>query len=245
MKDLKLNQIIAIEKGIKSRNCSTISNLYKTVQKPDLFNGFNKTYRPKNIEDETYPDEKKKVVFLSKEILKEFSDSMTELFNITATKDVGNCKAFGDIIIDGDILIEKVPASNLLFLEKQINDIKTFIENIPVLDVAEDWNEDVNSNIYKTEKVTNNKTKKVQKPIVLYEATDRHPAQTQMINEDVTVGYWDTIKHSGALPLPLKKGMLEKINKLTKAVKFAREEANNTIVENVEIGEKIFKYLLG
>jgi len=240
----KLNQIIAVEKGIKGRNCSVISDLYKKIQKSDLFNGFSKKYRPKDEEGEKYPPESKKVIFNTNQILEEFNHSMVELFDITATKDWTNCNAFGDVVIDGKILLEKVPASYLLFLEKQINDIKTFIENLPVLDESEDWDKDVNSGLYKTNSISTHKTKKVQKPIVLYEATDKHVAQTQLITEDMTVGYWDTIKNSGSMPQPEKKILIDKVNKLSKAVKFAREEANSTIVNDKKIGEKLFNFLL-
>ncbi len=36
----KLNQIIAIEKGIKSKAYAHVTELHKACQKPDLFNGF-------------------------------------------------------------------------------------------------------------------------------------------------------------------------------------------------------------
>jgi hypothetical protein len=48
----KLNQIIAVLKGIKSRDTKTVSELYHAAQKPDLFNGFSKNYRPINEEGE-------------------------------------------------------------------------------------------------------------------------------------------------------------------------------------------------
>lgn len=32
------------------------------------------------------------------------------------------------------------------------------------------------------------------------EATDKHPAQVEVYHEDVPVGYWTTVKFSGALP---------------------------------------------
>jgi hypothetical protein len=59
----KLNQIIAIEKGIKSRVSSELTKLYKTVQKPDLFNGFSKIYQKKDEESEDLPPEQKRVQF--------------------------------------------------------------------------------------------------------------------------------------------------------------------------------------
>jgi hypothetical protein len=37
--------------------------------------------------------------------------------------------------------------------------------------------------------------------------------------------------------------MLERVERLQKAVKFAREECNTREVEQVKVGEKIFTYL--
>lgn len=240
----KLNQIIAIEKGVKSRLYSTITDLNKASQKPDLFNGFVKTYRKKDEDGEDYPQERKKVQMRADESLEQVSKALTELFDISATKDWANCHAAADVYINGEKLIENAPTTYLLFLEKQINDIRTFVENLPVLDESEDWMKDDNSGLYKTIPTPTHKTKKIQRPIVLSEATKEHPAQTQLITEDVTVGYWDTVKHSGALPMPRKKQILERIEELSKAVKFAREQANNAEAADQKIGAKIFKYLL-
>lgn len=43
----KLNQVIAVEKGVKSRDHSEVSALYKLAQKPELFNGANRVFRKK------------------------------------------------------------------------------------------------------------------------------------------------------------------------------------------------------
>lgn len=240
----KLNQIIAIEKGIKSRVYSTITELNKASQKPELFNGFVKTYRKKDEEGEEYPQERKKVQMKTEDSLDQISNALTELFDISATRDWANCHAVADVIINGEKLIENAPTPFLLFMEKQINDIRTFVENLPVLDESEDWLKDDNSGLYKTSAIPTHKTKKVQRPIVLSEATKEHPAQTQLITEDVTVGYWDTLKHSGALPAPRKKEIIERIEEFSKAVKFAREQANAAEVVKQQVGSKIFKFLL-
>ncbi len=239
----KLNQVIAIEKGIKSRSYATVSDLHKISLKPDLFNGFTKTYQKKDEEGEDYPQEKKKVIHTAVEQIDGLCTTLTEMFDITATKDYANCNALADIIVEGKCLASGVPATFLLFLEKQINDIRSFVEALPVLDESEDWTFDVNSGQYKTETTTTHKSKKVQKPIVLSEATKEHPAQTQLISDDVLVGYWNTVKYSGALPVPIKQGILTRIEKFSSAVKCAREEANNVEASNVNIGNNILQYI--
>lgn len=240
----KLNQIVAVEKSVKSRVYGEITEMHKASQKAELFNGFVKTYRKKDEEGEDYPAERKKVQQSADAMLAQAATQLTELFDVTATKDWGNCHALADVIVEGQTLIKDAPVPFLLFLEKQITDLRTFVEKIPALDETDDWTRDENSGLFKTAAIATQRTKKVQRPVVLYEATKEHPAQTSMITEDVVVGYWDTIKHSGALPLPRKQQLLERIENLSKAVKFAREQANSANADNQEIGRKIFDYLL-
>lgn len=240
----KLNQVIAVEKGVKSRVYGEITDMHKSSQKPDLFNGFVKNYRKKDEEGEDHPPERKKVQLSADSLLARASSLLGELFDVTATKDWANCHAFADVVVDGQTLIKNAPVPHLLFLEKQITDLHTFIDKLPVLDEADDWTKDENTGLYKTMPIATHRTKKVQKPIVLYEATKEHPAQTQMITEDVIVGYWDTVKHSGALPAPRKQLLLERVEKIAKAVKYAREQANAAECEDQKTGKAIFDFLL-
>ena len=61
--------------------------------------------------------------------------------------------------------------------------------------------------------------------------------------EDIVVGYWKTVKFSGALPASRVKELLDRVEKLQQAVKFAREEANGIEVQDKRVGETLFSYL--
>lgn len=240
----KLNQVVAVEKGVKSRVYAEFSEMHKQSQKPDLFTGFAKNYRKRDEEGEEYPPERKKVQLVAGTMLAQAATLLTELFDVTATKDWANCHARADVTVDGEVLLAQVPVPFLLFLEKQLSDLHTFVDKIPTLDESDDWQDDPNSGLFKTAAIPTQRTKKVQRPVVMYEATKEHPAQTQLITEDVTVGYWDTVKHSGALPIPRKALLLERLEALSKAVKFAREQANAADAPEQNVGRKIFEYLL-
>jgi hypothetical protein len=241
---MKLNQIIAVEKGIKARSYAELTELNKAIQKPDLFNGFAKSYQPKDEDGESLPSENKRVQFVATEVLRSVERGLGELMEITARKDWTNCSAKADVMIDGATVIAGAPVSFLLFLEKQLTDVRTFVGNLPVLDAAEDWTKDANSGLYKTGAVQTHRTKKVVKPIVLYPATPEHPAQTNVITEDVIAGFWATVKQSGAMPKPVKVSILERIEKLLRAVKEAREDANIQDESlTPPIGAAVFGYL--
>lgn len=240
----KLNQTIAIEKGIKSRVYGEITKLNKVAQKTALFDGFAKDYEPVSEGEISYPPEKQRVQQRASLLIQEAGEKLTELFDVTATKDYSNCSTSADVTVDGTVLLTGAPATYLLFLEKQLNDIHKFVDNMPTLDPSYDWTKDVNSDLYKTDSIKTARTKKTTKALLLAPATDKHPAQTDKITEDVIVGYWKATKLSGALPLPRKEELLTKIDRLRDAVKMAREEANNAEVVKVEPGKTILGWLL-
>lgn len=239
----KLNQILAIEKGVKTRVYAEFTDLHNATQKPALMNGFTKTYQPRDEDGETYPPESQKVQYEHQAVFDRVAAGLTELFDITATKDWANCTARADVVVDGRTLIKDVPATYLLFLEKQLSDLTAFVQKMAELDPASDWNVDPGTGLFKTEPTATQRTKKVQRAIVLYDATEHHPAQTQLITEDVVVGQWVTTKLSGALPAPRKKALLARIEKLNQAVKFAREQANGGDVVEQKCGAAVFDYL--
>lgn len=118
------------------------------------------------------------------------------------------------------------------------------MRKLPVLDASESWTFDPGADAYATEPVQTLRTRKVPRNHVKAEATDKHPAQVEVYYEDVTVGYWRTVKFSGALPAQRIHELQTRVQKLQQAVKFAREEANAHEVTPQTPGEKVFAYLL-
>ena len=153
--------------------------------------------------------------------------------------------ARADVVVDGRTIAAQVPVTYLLFLEKQLVDLHTFVKKLPVLDAAESWLRDDSTDTWRTEPVRSNRTKKVPRNHVKAEATEKHPAQVEVYYEDITVGYWTTVKFSGALPAKRVNDILDRVLKLQTAVKFAREEANNVEVVDQRVGSAVFGYLFG
>jgi len=84
--------------------------------------------------------------------------------------------ARADVVIDGQTIATDVPVTYLLFLEKQLVDLHTFVKKLPVLDAAESWVRDDSTDSWRTEAVRTIRTKKVPRNHVKAEATDKHPA---------------------------------------------------------------------
>ncbi|MEO8609480.1 MAG: hypothetical protein ABI690_16430 [Chloroflexota bacterium] len=239
----RLNQIVAIEKGVKSQSLRELTDAHQLLQKPPLLAGISRTYRPRDEEGEQLPPESTKVQVKTDEVIRRTADILTRLFDVTATKDWANGLAKADVVVDGQTLLTQVPITYLLFLEKQLVDLHTFIKKLPVLDASETWTMDTSSDSWATEPVQTSRTKKIPRNHVKAEATEHHPAQVEVYYEDVVVGYWRTVKFSGALPARRVNELADRVERLQEAVKFAREEANNLEVDDQQVGEKIFQFL--
>lgn len=240
----KLNQIIAIEKGVKNQANQVITAVHQVLQKPAVLLGISRSYTPRDDEGEKLPGESSQVQVRAEDLISKMTTAWAELVDITLTKDVSNCAARADVEVDGRVVLADVPVTSLLFLEKQLVDLHTCIKKLPVLDSAERWERDDAQNCFATRPVDTVRTKKVKRNHVKAEATKEHPAQVEVYDEDVVVGTWKTIKYSGALPAVKIVEMLGRVEKLQRAVKFARESANSIDATVQKGGGKLFDYLL-
>lgn len=188
----KLNQVIAVEKGVKAKTQQDLTAAQRGLDKPALLAGISRTYQPKDEEGEHLPPESTRVQVKAEDVLRDTAATLARLFDVTATKDWANCDARADIEVEGRTLLRDVPVSYLLFLEKQLADLGAFIRKLPTLDAAESWSLDPSTGAWKTDAVRTAGTKKVPRNHVKAEATDKHPAQVEVYYEDIPVGYCTT-----------------------------------------------------
>lgn len=240
----KLNQILAVEKGIKNEVETDFTKLYHLIQKPDPFAGLSRTYRPlDDVNGVQLPNEYKRVQVNVPDVLGTVATVLTRLFDVTASKDWSNTFASASVEVDGKVLLTEVPVTYLLFLEKKLTDLHTFISRLPTLDPNETWRLDENTGLYASEPVQTIRNSRIKEPLVLFPATDKHPAQVQVVDRDVPEGTWTITKLSGAISEPQKTKLLERVRKLHEAVKKAREAANSIDAVDSKVGERLFEYL--
>lgn len=239
---LAISQCLALEKALKTEEGGA---LLRTLAKPEPFSGQLRFYTPKDDGGETRPREDKKVVSSAKDLLSKFSDLFRRRMNITATKDQGNASARANVVIDGVVVLENCPPTMLLTLEQKIQEIQGLLVGIVTLPAEENWSVDPNTGLYKSEPDLKASTKKVPKVFEKAPATDKHPAQVEVVHEDVTVGTWTVIKLSSAMTIPEKAALLERCSKLLAALKMAREEANQYRLKESDAGTRVAAYLFG
>ncbi len=223
---MKLHEAIALRKGEVGRNKARLTEVLKGFKKPAIFAGFVKTYDNLVEDGEILPGESKRVQRNVEDDLKTVKESLGTLWGTVASVERGNCDARGDIVVNGETILSDVPVTTLLFLETQLTDLRTTAEAIPTLSPDFEWVRDENDGLFKTPVVQTHRNKKATKAIVKYDATEHHPAQTDLITVDELAGYWNTVQHSGAMQSVRKAVIVGRIEQMLDAVKAARARAN-------------------
>jgi len=240
-----LNQVLGVRKGVNSAVGKRFTEIHGASMKTQLTSGLNRVYKPKDDQGEELPGEFQKVQVKIAELNSETAKILARQWDVNATVDSANTFAKGDIEVPGGPIIFNVPVTTLMYLEKQLTELTAYISKLPTLDPSVDWQFDEKAGIYKSTTVQTHRSVKVTKPIVLYQATDKHPAQTQLVAEDQIAGYWNTTRLSGALPVEVVRGMLERCQQMKEAVVRAREKANTMEVADVFLGESILGFVFG
>ena len=242
----KLNQINAIVTSRKGDAEKQITEIYKLIQKESLFAGRERTYRPLDeVNGQKLPPESQRVQQRAADLVLQARAKWTELWNLVHTQDTGNQQAKADIVVDGKAILTNVPVTSLLFLDKQVNDLETFVSKLPTPDPAEEWTHDPNTGLLRGKANESLRTSKEPTVIVKYDATKEHPAQTELFTKDMPVGTWTQILYSGCIPTDRKNAILARVHKLQDAIKHAKEQANLLEVERQKAGEPLLAFVFG
>jgi len=241
----KLHELLAVGTNLDNQAQKTRSDLMATFEKKrHLFEKKLVTFRP-NTEGATPITEAQSDIqtTVHKEV-EWISAILAKDIDVGHQIDVANTIAKADIVTeDGTMVASGVPATSLLQLEKRLKQVHEMIVAIPTLDPAKGFSVDGSEKgLYKAREVYKTRTKKDQRPLVLYPATDKHPAQTQLITEDVAVGTIQEQEWSAMTTPAIKSELIERCEILTRAVKAARSRANE--IELDVKGNKIGKTLL-
>ena len=225
MAETQLNQIIALEKGVKSRSYADFTAAHQQLQKAALLAGISRTYKPKDDEGEQLPPESTRVQLRATEVLDQVKASLTRLFDVAPPRTGqrrGQGRHRGRRRHDRRGRAGDVPAvpGEAARRPADVRDQAAGARR------GRDWSYDEATDAYATAPSQTTRTKKVPRNHVKAEATEKHPAQVEMYFEDVLVGYWTTVKYSGALPQARVNELMARVVKLSEAVKVAREEAN-------------------
>lgn len=240
---MKLHQVIAVLQPKKAKSQRVITEAHHGWAEA-LITGMTRVYTPRDEQGEQLPKEVRLVQKRVLEVLPNVKPAMADFWDEVYTQESGNTLAKANLQV-GTITLKDLPVGFLLFLEKQIEDVKTFISKIPVLPADKTWNFDENTNTYVSDTTNQVRTKKTMKVLTKAEATVQHPAQTEVYAVDEVCGMFATTHFSGALPEKTRAAMFSRAESLLLDVKRAREEANGLEVQKKEVGASILNYILG
>lgn len=233
---MRLNQALAAAKTTKAAANNGITAAYHELQRAPQFAGLQRTYQPKDEEGEQLPGESQRVQLTVNDVFNDLRKHMAALFDITAAIDFTNTTAIADVVVGETTLLQNVPVTHLLFLEKQLADLHTMLSKTPTLDAAANWHFNAQTGLNETDPILTIRTKKEKAHVVAVPPTDKHPAQVYFNETDVAVGTWSLVKLSGAISEQSKRKLLARVVELQAAVKQAREKANATTMDEYGTG---------
>lgn len=242
----KLHELLALEEDRRGKANKILEECESTFKnKQEHFRSQLVTFRSLDEKDESKVEGQVEMVSTVDAKLKYVANTVGQYYDVLMQKEKTNALAKADIVLsDGTVFLKDVPATGLLALEKQLQELMRVYNAIPTLEPGLPWKlaPDQGDKIftYSDSKV---RTKKEIKAVVLYPATDKHPAQVSSVNEDVKVGNVETIINSSKFTSKRKSEILERLDNLKTAVKQARMRANTQDIQDAKVGEKLFKYL--
>lgn len=246
-----LHELIAVEKDVRGTFDKLVTETKKTfTDRKDHFLELFKTYTPLDPNDpEKVEGEAKPMVTTAKEKLQWIEKIICRLADVIIQKELTNAIAKADIIIDeNDVpvtIASDVPVTALVQYENVFERLRADIYGmVPTLDPAKAWTAvHDRPGVHTSPELQRSRTRKKKTVITLAVATDKHPPQAQIIDEDVIVGTTTQIERSGMMTVGKKAELLERIDILIEGIKKARARANSEKVINKKIGMSLINFI--
>lgn len=247
---MKLHELLAVETNLETQAGKVRADLAATFEKKrHLFEEKRTVFLPLaegeqptvELQSDIQSTVQKELDWVQGHISKALDAS----FQVAET----NTKARSDVVLEDDagtVVLKDVPATALLELEKRLTEIASLIGVVPTLDPAKGFTLDSQRGVgvYKAREVVKNRTKKTPKVIVKYEATKEHPAQTELVAEDVITGKIQEQEWSGLITPGDKSELLNRVEVLSRAIRRARSRANEAEVDTTKkIGNTLLNYI--
>jgi hypothetical protein len=245
----KLHQVVAVKSGAKTRTQAAITDVHKLCQKEPLFSGLHRTYSPiKDAADGgiALPEERTHLQMTGLKAITAAMENWLEAIDLESTINAANAEAKADVEVNGKVLIKDAPVTFLMELEHKLDDMHKFVEVLPRLSPDIEWTWDENQQCYRNKhEIKTTKGEKIAYPFVRFKGDQHHPPQVDKEFKDEVVGYWTALKYSGAVSVQDHKAMLERVVELQKAVKMAKEKANQVEAPDRPVAAGLLDYVFG
>jgi hypothetical protein len=247
----KLHELLAVEGNLAGQAQKMRTELITTTfdKKRHHFGAKRITFKPLAEGAADVTEEQSDIQTSVRAELKWIGEILAKAWDASHCIDLANATAKADLVTEeGATLVKSVPATSLLALEKSIQELHALLAAVPTLDPAKGFQQDPQREpgVFKAREVSKTRTKKMNRAMVMYEATPEHPAQVQLVTEDVPTGTILEQEWSSLVTPVTKSEMLDRCDRLLRAVKRARAKANETEIdqESNKIGQTLLEYVL-
>lgn len=248
----KLHELLAVENDLDTTAKKVMNEAGVTfLKKQEHFLGYRKSLRmfeEHRKQEEEAATESKALVTTVDDKLDYVFQSVIKYWDAILQKEATNQTAVADLVVDGQVLVENAPATWLLGMESRLKALRQVYETIPTWAPGTDWvpAPEQGKGIYKAAEPSKaDKTEKVPAHKVLVPATEHHPAQIEKWVENVRVGVFTTEKWISSWSPAQKSEAMARVDNLIRAVKRARQRANNTPIVKKKAARMIVDYLQG
>jgi hypothetical protein len=245
----KLHELLAVNTNLENQATKTRTDLMATFEKKrHLFEQKLVTFKPNTEGAPPVTEAQSDIQSTVRKEIEWISGIMAKTVDVGHQIDIAMTQAKADIVTEnGDTLLKDVPATSLLQLEKRVKEVHDIIAAIPTLDPAKGFAQDDarEKGIFRAREVNKTRTKKTATVLVKYQATKEHPAQTELIAEDLPVGTIVEQEWSSLLTPAMKSVLLDHCEVVTRAVKRARARANELELDvaSHKIGKKVLDFI--
>ena len=246
----KLHELLAVEGDLKGTVQKLSAETQKTFGKSDMFRGAHRKLQMFDASQQgnVVADEYHEMVTTVPAKLDYLSDAMVKYFDALLQKEKTNQQATAVLQVEGTVIGTGLPATFLLGMESRLKEFRQVVEVAPTLAPGVAWEKDetIGKGVYRV-KTPDEKLKTANTFMhkVLYDATDRHPAQIEKWEEQVAVGKYITNVSSGMLSPADKSAVLGRLDAMIQGVKKARMQANMTEASEDQVGQAMMNYILG
>lgn len=245
----KLHQLLAVYKNLAGQSTKVRTELMGTFKgKRHLFEEKRKSFTSNEEGVQAKVEEQSDIQETVGEQIEWIRPHLAKFINVAYQIDVANTAAKADVLDEsGSVLLKDVPTTTLLQLEHRSEELKQLIESIPTLDPAKGFRPDADrgNGYFRARDVTKDREVPAREVITLAPSTDKHPAQTQLVDTRKKVGTILEQEWSGLITPAVKAQLLENVEELYRAVTAARSRANEHEIDTTDkkIGDVLLDFV--
>ena len=250
----KLHEILAVEKSRTGQVKTLLDDTSRKFNRAtDYFSGHLKSLKlirddPANAAIEAAAREQRQLPTTVVETLDYLFKHWANAEDVLLQKSLTNQVAKADIVLaDGKTLASNVPVDELLGLESRLEELRKLFHAMPTnrADTRYAPSDDGRKGSWTAvDADVTTKTERTKEPFIKAPATDKHPAQVDVVEKDVVVGTFTNIKLSGAATTLQKAQAIELVDDLIASTKQARMRANTVEVLEGRVGSAIASHLM-